>query len=84
MKTKTVLLEFYTEIFAKTFQAQKIIPNSTVLNAHLKAISDGASHQLLPPRGQIVMMLGKGFGCTVGFHWVSKLAWLPLARDRRM
>ena len=72
MRAKMILLEFYTETFGKPFQAQKIIPNSTVLNSHLKTISEGAPHQLLPPRGQALTILGKVYSCAVGFHQVSK------------
>lgn len=54
-----ILLEFETEIFGKPFQAQKIIPNLTVLNEHLKAISEGAFYQLLSPRRRALRIFGK-------------------------
>lgn len=67
-----ILLEFSTETFGKPFQAQKMIPDSTILNSHPKTISEGALHQLLPPRGQALTTVGKVYSFAVGFHQVSK------------
>lgn len=82
MKMKMVFLEFCTKMFGKPFLAQKISPVSIVLNLHLQAVSEGASHPLLPPSWQILRMLGKVFSSTVVFHRLPTLAWLPLVRDQ--